>query len=510
MPAYLDIAVTFLDPAFHGRADGGDPEWPPSPLRLFQALLAAAATRWRGDQFNDYSVPAFKWLQEQMPPLIVAPEPHTGNPIRIAVPNNDLDTIASAWAKGKEPKKQPSELKTLKTVRPTRLQGLEAVHYLWELPDPIPSEVRGFVDTLAATARSLVALGWGVDLVAGHGQTIPEEEATKILGVRWRPTVNHTGTGLRVPAIGTLEELQTRYDRFLNRLDGGGLTPVPPLTAFSVVGYRQPTDTSSRPVAAFEIWKPPGDLAELPAGKSKFRPFETGRWATAVAGMVRHAVATAARNAGWSEERISTFVHGHNVEGTDRARGEDADRRFAYLPLPSLESRGGTASHVGMIRRLLIVGPPGGETEVGWVRRSLAGRELFPEGGTEPVGMLSPISEKEAQLEKYRGSYSVWSTVTPVIRPGHDDGNAGKAERLLRTAFVNAGWPKELIDRTELEWRAVGFRPGVDLARRYSVPEGLDRFPRFHVRARFPVKVRGPLAVGAGRYRGLGVFAAEE
>ncbi|MBX9622589.1 MAG: type I-U CRISPR-associated protein Cas5/Cas6, partial [Gemmataceae bacterium] len=45
------VSVTFLDPAFHGRGDGGEPEWPPSPLRLFQAVVAAAAARWRGPPF---------------------------------------------------------------------------------------------------------------------------------------------------------------------------------------------------------------------------------------------------------------------------------------------------------------------------------------------------------------------------------------------------------------------------------------------------------------------------
>ena len=41
MSNQLCISVTLLDGRFHGRGDGGVPEWPPSPLRLFQALVAA-------------------------------------------------------------------------------------------------------------------------------------------------------------------------------------------------------------------------------------------------------------------------------------------------------------------------------------------------------------------------------------------------------------------------------------------------------------------------------------
>src|SRR5581483_9079148 len=151
MPSYLCISVTFLDPAFHGRGDGGGPEWPPSPLRLFQALVAAAAARWRGPQFADYAAPALKWLEAQSPPVVVAPPHHVGVPVRVAVPNNDLDVPARFRAQRREPpeNKTPQRLKTMKTVRPTRLTGGDAVHYLWELPDPLPDEVRGFAETLS-------------------------------------------------------------------------------------------------------------------------------------------------------------------------------------------------------------------------------------------------------------------------------------------------------------------------------------------------------------------------
>ncbi len=505
MPSYLCISVTFLDPAFHGRGDGGEPEWPPSPLRLFQALVAAAATRWRGPQFADYAAPALKWLEAQSPPVVVAPPHHVGVPVRVAVPNNDLDVPARFWAQRREPpeNKNPQRLKTMKTVRPTRLTGGDAVHYLWELPDPLPDEVRGFAETLSAAARSVVALGWGVDLVAGHGRVIDQKEADRLPGERWRPTTDPAAATLRAPAFGTLEALTRRHADFLNRLTPDGFAPVPPLSAFAVVGYRRPTDVAGLPFAAFELWKPAAELAELPPGKSKFRPFDPTR-AAAVAGMVRHAVAELARQArpfGWTDEDINTFVHGHTEDGRDRLRGGPGVRRFAYLPLPSITPR-----KVEAVRRVLIVGPPDGRAEVGWVRQAASGRELIDQRTGRPAAMLSVVSDRDPQVRQYTGPSAVWSTVTPVVMPGHDDGDPAKAERLLRKALEQAGLPPELVRSAELERQAVGFRPGVDLARRYRLPESLSPRPTCHVRVRFPVPIRGPLAVGAGRYRGLGVF----
>src|ERR1700730_13175967 len=40
--SHFCLSVTFHDCRFHGRRDNGEPEWPPSPLRLFQSLVAAA------------------------------------------------------------------------------------------------------------------------------------------------------------------------------------------------------------------------------------------------------------------------------------------------------------------------------------------------------------------------------------------------------------------------------------------------------------------------------------
>ena len=98
MPDYLCLSVRFLDGAFHGRADQGEPEWPPSPLRLFQALVAAAAARWNERRAISHASPALRWLESLPPPLIVVPASvqaaTTG--YRLYVPDNVGDLVGSA------------------------------------------------------------------------------------------------------------------------------------------------------------------------------------------------------------------------------------------------------------------------------------------------------------------------------------------------------------------------------------------------------------------------------
>ena len=74
MKTVLCLTFRFLDPVpqYHGRNDDDDPEWPPSPLRLFQALVSASANHWRGNQFQEIARPALQWI-EAIQPSVVSP-----------------------------------------------------------------------------------------------------------------------------------------------------------------------------------------------------------------------------------------------------------------------------------------------------------------------------------------------------------------------------------------------------------------------------------------------------
>lgn len=511
MNTVLCFTLRFLDPVpqFHGRGNDGDPEWPPSPLRLFQSLVSAAAQRWRDGQFRDYAQPALQWLERIQPSLVAPPVAAESFGYRMYVPNNSGDLMTAAWARG-DTDTSMAKFRVEKDVRPLNLRG-EVIRFLF----PLPNGVCPHFDVLQAAARSVTHLGWGIDMVAGNAELLTDEEIAVLPGEVWRATPDQSGTALRVSTEGTLNALLDKHQKFLDRLTDGGFKPVPPLSTFRVVGYQRATEPSQKQFAAFSILKPDA---------SGMRSFDPLRRTRDVAGLVRHAVAAAARDQGWTEERINVFVHGKMSDGSKPPSGPTSPDRFQYLPLPTIIPK---LNRVDLIRRILITAPPHCGQQVTWVRRAMAGAELVNHDGV--AALLTILPGSDHVLQQYTGKCKTWSTVTPVILPGYDDPDHlrrklrngvdaetqkrylekldARIDALLRKAFVQAGYSAEFVQQLELDWRDGGFRGGVELASRYLPPQNLNNSPRYHVKVRFPSTLAGPIAVGGGRFRGFGLFA---
>lgn len=338
-------------------------------------------------------------------------------------------------------------------------------------------------------------------MVVGNAEVMSLEETENLTGDRWLPTTD-SNKRLRVPRQGTLDELIRKHEAFLNRLvrDARGnesLNPVPPLSTYRMVSYRRASEPEPRQWAAFSILK---------SDASGYRPFDTIRRTRDVAGMMRSCVARLAKTMrpfGWSDNQINVFVHGKTPDGQHAASGEKSPDRFLYLPLPSINHQ---LNRVESIRRVLFAAPAHCNREIDWLRRALAGGELRNDQN-ETTGLLTILPGSDWVLRQYVDESATWCTVTPVILPIHDGYDPDKAAEWLRIAFEQAGYATELMSRTELEWRRVGFLAGADLASRYLTPKNLENKPRYHVRARFPHRIPGPLVVGSGRFRGFGLFA---
>jgi CRISPR-associated protein Csb2 len=442
-------------------------------------------------QLSSTHVAAFEFLQTLDAPAIIAPIGHIGTPFRIAVPNNDLDTVARAWSRKEEPRKGSAELKTMKTVRSVHLCGGNAVHYLFPINASDP-EFENHRNTLTDAARSIIHLGWGVDMVAGIGSVLSEADAASLPGERWKPVEGASANGLRVPINGTLNDLMAKHAAFLGRLLDGGFKPAPPLSVFRVIGYRRATDPPQHRLAAFRLRHPVEDRAAV---------FALTR-ANHVAAMTRCATARLASEQGQPGEWIDRYVHGH------RRKDDESLPRFSYLPLPSIERRGQKNTVLGAIRRVLVAElADTRETHLHWARQMLPGQFLTDDKTGDRKAMLTPLTGGDWVLRQYTDAADSWATVTPVVLPGSDEGKFTKAEKLLVKAVHHAGYSSEAI--ADLEFRTVSFFPGCDLALRFQRPDYLkkDHWSVYHVRICWKQPVKGPLALGAGRHCGLGIFA---
>lgn len=535
MSQHFCISIRFLQPWYHGlrTRTGNEPEWPPSPLRLFQALVNAFASSVRiDDKLSIMDSEALQWLERQTAPLIVATTAVSLVGYCLSVPNNALDVVAKAWSRGNESNSgdaNPATHRTMKTVLPTYLLDGDAVHYLWPLGEAPDGATLDHVSALAAIVGNIVALGWGMDMTIGHGTLLSQAQADALPGERWYPGSGASNpAGLRVPVFGTLEDLHKRHQQFLTRLEGGIFTPLQPVSVFDKIAYRRATDPNPRPFVAFSLMKP---------NHSGFRPFDVIRKGLTVAGMMRYAAKSAAEKTGWSNKKIDGFVMGHGESREEAVHISVGNERFAYLPLPSIEARGDGKIHVGSIRRVICCTfIDRYRSELDWAAKNLSGYDLLNEDNKQRIASLAPVPYQDTVVKRYTSASSVWTSVTPVILPGYDDPRKFRKrikngvsaeeqkrllsiidiriEKLLRQAIVQAGYPNVLAEYAQLDWRHSGFLAGVDLASRYGVPDHLKHFPRLHVLIRWrnekgeAIKIPGPICLGGGRFLGIGLLVA--
>jgi len=496
MPTYLCISIHFLQPYWHGRGDGGQPHWPPSPLRVFQALVAAAAGHWNEPiQLPRHVLAALRWLETRTSPLIVAPDAQPLNrPYRLYVPNNTADTVAASWLKGRTT--SITGRRTEKDVRPMHLFG-QAVHYLYSLAGGTCPHL----DILAAAARSITHLGWGIDMVVGNASVVSDREAASLQGHRWQPAAMG-GAVLRVPREGTLDNLMRKHKAFLNRLSNNVFRPVPPLTKFDRCSYRRDDEVFQRPYCVFELRTADG---------LRFR--YSHRKLIHIAGMVRHLAIKAMKTSppdGVGDDWVETYVAGHS------AANQREHSQLSYLPLPSI---GHLHTDPG-VRRVMIAAPVGHDAWLKHLAKYLRGRTLEPLRGDEFAQAEPPLlmaTEYDNVSRFYTRAANVWHSVTPVILPGHDDRKPDKTRKLIHKALAQSG----IEQPCEFHWSPFSRFPKALSAHKYDRqgkptgyirPDYLSSQTAVHLTLKFDHNLRicGPLAIGAGRHCGLGLFAAVE
>lgn len=477
---HLCITVRWFDHRYHGLLDrDGPPEWPPSPFRLFQALVAGVA---RAGELDSGIGKSLEWLQSRAP-IIIAPRTRPGQVVTRFVPNNDGDEV-----------RDRQNRLTGKTSCPTIMLDRAEVHYIWPIDQNCPQQ------QLMEASHSLSCLGWGIDMAYADSQLLDEARIASLPGVRWFPkpgTLRDEGM-LRVPNEESMADLRCAHESALSRIEHGQpLRSVRKPGVFDRVFYAHASMERplGQPWVAFALLTSDDDLYHYPHAKLMH-----------IAGMTRSAAIKGMKEyppdgVESPEAWIESFVAGH------RAEGVDSHRQFSYVPLPSI----GHEHSDAMIRRVLIVAPFGHEAQLEHLAKQLDGVQIEPEGGAEgPV--LDRLRKGESFVQQYLGPSRMWASVTPVILPGHDDHKAIKTAKLIERALRQSG----IEQPCQFTWSALPNFKNCLTAHKYDRekrhtgyyrPQHLEGLTAVHVRIAFESPFAGPLCIGAGRHCGFGLLA---
>ncbi len=349
---------------------------------------------------------------------------------------------------------------------------------------------------VTAAARCIIALGWGIDVAIGDACLMDsgdrnslDRETLECWSPSSGPTMNPV---LRLPRPGTLDDLVQRHTAFLNRLEGGVFRPTPPVRVFRQLAYRCGVVIASRPFAAFAL--------RQTDDPDKFRAFRFENAAKVVA-MFRHAACEASKRDWPFPEDSARYVAGHG-DAAKRRSIHDNHPRFSYLVLPTV----GHTHADGMIRRVVIAEPFGGDGSYAeWAARRLAGAPLIDEDNGAEVVRLERLDDGDNVLRQFTTTSRNWVSALPVVLPGYDGLDMKKAAKLFSRACDQAGLPPGSVESFEFTGP-----PRTAGSGRPFLPNYLRGLPLRWAMIRFKSEVRGPIAIGAGRHSGLGIFVADQ
>jgi len=498
----LAIRVQFLA-GYSGR------EWPPSPARLFKALVSSARAGWAYSNRKaiDESLRVLErqgWTKDTKLPEIFAPRAASRPPRqRRFVPNNSKN-----WPTERKLNPQKGIDLEPEPMVGWDVEALSTVWYWW------PNVAASHVPVIRDVSRRVVSVGKGEDLaVLDATEAEPPADA-----VRWQPA--SSGASLEVPEAGCLDVCDAVFARDLNEL---------PLPAAGVraVTYASDARGADREVPTFVLglWR---------NGK---RCSWDARLLRQVVGPVRHlldeirsevvdVLARGPRDRPAMEALVRRVLVGH-----DESDKPVSEPHLAILPLPSVLG----PYPDGRVRRIALADFGGGDDPtrraiVETAQVLLHGRELLDNGrrtgvvlDTEPDGQWLRAVTKRSRT---------WATVTTLVQAAkeltgaewkrlvearrkaeQEPAKAAARERHLRKRRL------ELVERSvqqaivgqevsieAIELASGGPIAGVHIATQYRANGYLGETPKLHVRVTFDRSVAGPIAIGRGRHVGFGVL----
>jgi CRISPR-associated protein Csb2 len=479
---YLNGWAMASHPADRSRA-----EWPPHPDRVFMAL-AAAHFETGGDPAE---AAVLERLEVERPVVVAARRHQERDPVTVYVPVNDTASPVKGSGKNQRPSAPLGSLPMGRDRQPRQfpvaLPEEPTVHLRWPGLDLSPAEQ----GVLARLCGKVTYVGHSASLVqAWLEDAEPQPPAqgfrTELLPVGADPARYR----LRVPSPGRLTRLREDF--------AAGLRPRP--AAWS--GYEpraEPLTETEEPVTCFDP-----DLLVL----RKIDGPDLGLESTL---QVTRALRDTVLSLG--VQPPPEWVSGHRPD-----RAPSQDDHLAFLPLPHV----GREHADGHLLGLALAVPRHVPSEE---RRRCLQPLLFDELGALRtvelrMGRLGlwklQLEEREMRPLALRPeTWSAappaeaairWATVTPISLDRHPKGDDlwVEMEASVRRACLRIGLPEP----EHVVLSPVSLFPGAPAGRSFPLlrrgGEG-GRVRHTHAVLIFAQAIRGPLLLGAGRYRGYGL-----
>ncbi len=484
----LLLQVNLLYPLWHGSG-----EWPPSPFRLFQAMVAGAFSgRWVAEDkvTRERRAEAFRWLERQQAPDISAPPRSECRQITSFVPINDLDSVAGDPAR-------IDEIRTEKVISPSQLEGSQEFLYAWSF-----KEGEAQAKLICELVERLHTFGRGVDPAWARGELVDPQTADALLradGVVARPVGLSGENLLRCPVEGSLQSLILRHEATTRRFQQDPVSQrilfrQPPKPYYQRIAYDR------RPIRLFfEIRQPENLRIFVPVPQVK---------ASLLTEALREEVTRRLKNA---SQRYATLTE-RFVVGRGAGPG-DLERRVRIIPLATIGHTQASPS----IRRVGVEVPPDCPVSAQDVAWAFTGMSLSKETGFTfaPVSAMPAIlvQSQSNQIAWHYGwdrNFKCWRSVTPVVLPTAPGRGPTAAERSLSEAQCAGAFANALrhagitVPVTQVRIQREPFHRRGAVADTFASSRFGGRLR--HVEVIFQSPVCGPLILGDGRFVGLGVM----
>jgi CRISPR-associated protein Csb2 len=505
---YLNGFVAASEPDSYDR-----PEWPPHPGRVFMALAAA-----HFDTGADAAErAALKWVEElETSPGIQAGEPSVRALVTHYVPVNDKVGPAKAILQSAPALTRDRQPRTFARA----WLDDEVVYVCWPAADP-PEATRKALETLCAKVTRI-----------GHSSSLVQmwvASEHEILGPSWVPDRDRAEIHLRIAGPETLEYLERCYNRSeverwadltvsagddadkkaqkaaksqlkKDYTQGPPVRQRPELRLYE--GYARPRPVVEQATAPGTIFSPHILVRTLERESGPYQELDL-LCAPQVAQRWRDAILTQSNDL---PEPVRQLLSGHDRHGAPLEGPHLAFAPLAFVGHPHAD---------GHLLGMGIVLPDGVEPErrrhalraVARVERLVLGR--LGTWRIDGVTAVEPPWNLRASVWTAHPSGAThWSTVTPIAFDRHPkEADRSSYERQIAGMIAQACARIGLPEPRDVIVTSVSAHLGVPPAHAFPRLERKDGSARRHAHAIlvFDEPVRGPVLLGAGRYRAYGV-----